>query len=573
MSTCQISLLYSPRALDLDDLDGSPLDVFFATGIVNPFGPTLTVVAAVGVADLGKEIPVVEIMLNPFRQEVLQIGTMLVGTEWHPEDDLAPLIERDYGGCPTLVLVTNKVSQSTRIDLTRQIFESYGSKIKSVAKAVETHLGDPWARVDREIRGSDFDIDDVSVHDTAMNLASLVLSVEHIVPELQAMLAAWQGSIEKTGVSDQLKWSSMSHEHFRTFIVDRVFPTIWLPEIKRQTIPQPELKAPEKLEWNSIDDITQILNTKEWQRFSEEKLVSLLRLVLYMYGSTGASEFIEPLSGIYKRLLHLGADEDTRLMIEAEMVSLVQGGKVHALVFLPFLIEDPSQQVASKAVIDFVSMSEIANGALYAFTELRMLIESKSLTNRGAVFGGLVAIGDSQSVKFASELRGLLDSTEVKIAARVHTPFPQHKAIQFWLQWAKELVYSQKAEDQKNFGSAASALILVLTQSSSGEIIESDRNYPCHKSDPPTLRLRTWSREEYAEFIAPDLYWLESQEDSPSLFSDVLRHWGLMPRASVDKQFIGDSPALNKRLRDLSETEPAKDGGGFLSRLFGKRRG
>ena len=189
-----------------------------------------------------------------------------------------------------------------------------------------------------------------------------MLNVEHIVPELQAMLAAWQGSIEKTGVSDQLKWSSMSHEHFRTFIVDRVFPTIWLPEIKRQTIPQPELKAPEKLEWNSIDDITQILNTKEWQRFSEEKLVSLLRLVLFMYGSTGASEFIEPLSGIYKRLLHLGADEDTRLMIEAEMVSLVQGGKVHALVFLPFLIEDPSQQVASKAVIDFVSMYAIVTG-------------------------------------------------------------------------------------------------------------------------------------------------------------------------------------------------------------------
>jgi len=91
MSACQISLFDEPTLLSLDDLDGSALDVFFATGIVNPFGPTLSVVAAAGEPAGGRELPVAEIMLNPFTQQVLQIGKMLVGSEWTPADDLKPL--------------------------------------------------------------------------------------------------------------------------------------------------------------------------------------------------------------------------------------------------------------------------------------------------------------------------------------------------------------------------------------------------------------------------------------------------------------------------------------------------
>jgi hypothetical protein len=260
-------------------------------------------------------------------------------------------------------------------------------------------------------------------------------------------------------------------------------------------------------------------------------------------------------------------------MIESEMVSLVENDKVHPMVFLPFLVEDPSQQVASKAVIDFVSMSDYVNGELYAFTELRHLFQNKSLANRGAVLGGLVAMGDSQSIQFATGLRGQVDSEEVRVAAKVHTPFPQGKAIQFWLQWAKELVLSRKDEDQRNFGSAASALIIALNQTAAKQISEGDRNYPCHKSYEPILNMRTWNLEDYAKEIAADLYWVEAQEDAPSLFSDVLRTWGLMPHAPVDKQFISEKPsAVNKRLQDLGPAPPAKDGKDFLSRLFGGKK-
>ena len=572
MSACQISLFDEPTLLSLDDLDGSALDVFFATGIVNPFGPTLSVVAAAGEPAEGRELPVVEIMLNPFTQQVLQIGKMLVGSEWTPADDLKPLIQRDYGGCPTMVLISNQVTDSVRFELATQILETHGDRVRGLTEAVKKHFGDPWTRVSEEMRGAEYDTDDRSIPEVARELASLVLSSEHFTPEFKAFAAAWHGSIENTGISEQMKLSAMGSERFRGFFFARILPAVWVPEIKKGVVPPPAVQKPEKLEVSSLEDITNILDSGEWHKFSEEKLVGLLRAVLFSYGQQGDNASISQLSSIYERLLSLGADEDTRLMIESEMVSLVKDYGAHPAVFMPFLVIDPSMQVASKAVIDFVSMSDLVNGEPYAFAQLRHLFENRSLANRGAVFGGLVAMGDSQSVDFATGLRCQLDSEEVRAAAKIHTPLPQHKAIQFWLQWAKELVLSRKDEDQRNFGSAASALIIALNQTAAKQISEGDRNYPCHKSDEPILNMRTWALEDYAKEIAADLYWVEAQEDAPSLFSDVLRTWGLMPQAPVDKQFISDKPSENKRLQDLGPASSLKDGEGFLSRLFGGRR-
>jgi hypothetical protein len=259
-------------------------------------------------------------------------------------------------------------------------------------------------------------------------------------------------------------------------------------------------------------------------------------------------------------------------MLENEMVSLVENQRVHPVVFLPFLVEDPSLQIASKAVIDFVSMSDYIDGELYAFTELDYMLENKIPVNRGAVFGGLIAMGDQESIEFARKFRDRLDSAEVSAASRAHTSYPQHKAIQFWLQWAKQLVASRNHEDQKNFGAAASALILTLKHASEKVVSDGKRNYPCHKSDPPIELIRTWSKEDYAQEIAKDLYWLESQEDAPSLFSDVLRNWGLMPNAPVDKQFFHNKPLENLHLKDLGPVQATTDGNGFLSRLFGRKR-
>ena len=53
ITPCSIERYAEPLETSLSDLDGVVLDVFFAHMIVNPFGPTLTFVAAAGRSRIG----------------------------------------------------------------------------------------------------------------------------------------------------------------------------------------------------------------------------------------------------------------------------------------------------------------------------------------------------------------------------------------------------------------------------------------------------------------------------------------------------------------------------------------
>jgi hypothetical protein len=221
-----------------------------------------------------------------------------------------------------------------------------------------------------------------------------------------------------------------------------------------------------------------------------------------------------------------------------------------------------------------VSSSDYVDGELYAFGELRNLFIRSTLANRGAVFGALVAMGDQEVLKFLEELRPMLGTEDVRQAARVHTQFPQHHAIQFWLQWSKQLVSSTTEEDQKNFGSCASALILVLKHDTVGAVSSGKRNFPSHKSPSAITIKQEWTLEEYAELLAPELYALEAAEAAPRLFSDVLREWGLSPRAPLVDQFLPEAGRDSETFRPLRDPE-AKNGledqkKSFIENIYGK---
>ena len=214
------------------------------------------------------------------------------------------------------------------------------------------------------------------------------------------------------------------------------------------------------------------------------------------------------------------------------------------------------------------------NGELYAFGELRNLFTRSTLANRAAVFGALVAMGDQEVLKFLEELRPLMSTEEVRQAARVHTQFPQHHAIQFWLRWAKQLVNSSDDDDQRIFGSCASALILVLEHDIVGRVSAGKRNFPCQKSPIAITIEQEWSVDEYAEMLAPELYAIEAAEAAPRLFSDVLRKWGLKPRAPVMDQFIPEPGRNSETFRSLRDPESKPDfeirKKTFIEKMFGK---
>ncbi len=575
---CTIKLHAEPVRISLDDLDDSPLDIFFALGVVNPFGPTLTFVAAAGVATEGTTLPLVKVMLNPFSQRVEQIGQFTLGKTWLPRDDLAPLLGLDYGSCPTLLMISGEIDAENRMELATAILATFGDEVVRVWQSVEKHFADPWSRVskamvERSARTTAKAASEaLGTVEAAQRLASALADPRHIVPELQAFLYAWQGSIEQTGLGSRLKGAAMQAGQFRQFFMDRVVPVVWFPDLTDQTKPKPE--SPERLKVQDPEDIEQIMRTKAWQGFSEQKLLDLLRALFFVYGVSADPKHIQAISVVYRHAMEGRMEPESRLVLEVEMGRLIDEGKVKPVVFLPFLVMERDMQLVSKATIDFLSASDYQNDELYAITELRNLFKRGGIADRGAMFGALVTMGDSEVLPLAEELKSLLTVDEVRRAAQVHTVFPQHRAIQFWLDWCKDLVTRPADDDQAKFGACASALTLVLQNDQVGKVSAGKRHFPCQESAKPITIEQEWTIEQYAELLAPTLYRLEKQESAPRVFSSVLISWGLQPQAPLTEQLIPPGQGRGRpeqHLRDLSSTAKGKASGGFLSRLFRSR--
>lgn len=252
----------------------------------------------------------------------------------------------------------------------------------------------------------------------AAYLADVVTSEVHVKPELQALFYAWAGSIEKTGISGHMKDKALSSEEFKRFFFEKIFPAVWLPEFSEEEEKEPEVKQPQRLKFDSIEDVEKILASSEWKRFPEQQLVDLLRVLFFCYGVEGDTSYIAKISAVYKHAVAEGLDSDTRLLLEGEMVGLVDAGKALPVVFLPFLVLDDDVPITTKAAIDFVSSSDYVNGELYAFGELRNLFSRSTLANRAAVFGAIVAMGDSEVLEFLEELRPQLTADEVREVAQ-----------------------------------------------------------------------------------------------------------------------------------------------------------
>ena len=68
-------------------------------------------------------------------------------------------------------------------------------------------------------------------------LAQLVLQPQHMWPEMRAFLFAWNGSIHKTGIPEQMAAEAFPKERFEKFLVEQVCPTLWLPPEPNQAPP------------------------------------------------------------------------------------------------------------------------------------------------------------------------------------------------------------------------------------------------------------------------------------------------------------------------------------------------
>lgn len=201
MSEAAFQPLSTPIARPLRDLAGQHLTTLFAAGIVNPFGPTLTVFA-LGAAD-GKttERAIVRVVLNPFSQQAETIG-FASSSNFSPFDSgFRESCVESFGGTPTLLLPLSALDTDDNITLYASVLENVQDAVH-VLKQLRSFPADPWNRIQEDVDNAvdvpsrqRTTIPQITPHE-ARELAGALLRPAALSAEFKAFMVAWSGAIE-----------------------------------------------------------------------------------------------------------------------------------------------------------------------------------------------------------------------------------------------------------------------------------------------------------------------------------------------------------------------------------------
>jgi hypothetical protein len=194
----------------IEDIEGLPISTLLCGGIVNPFGPTLNVLAALGEFERDRTLPLVYLMLNPFVSWAQEIGRCIIGKTWTPVRDWEPLLSLDLGSCPSFVLPSVLLQEAEAIAI-HAIWLQRARDARAVWNSIKAHAGNPWTRVNADVanaaekyvepmlRGDSLPEapPDVPIeYEEALKFSEYVLSPGHMETELQALSGAWKHAID-----------------------------------------------------------------------------------------------------------------------------------------------------------------------------------------------------------------------------------------------------------------------------------------------------------------------------------------------------------------------------------------
>lgn len=212
----RLEFFETPVALSLNALNDDFV-VLHGGGIVNPFGPTLTMRVAVGTKDVGTTMAVIDVTLNPFSQSVKQVGAIKIRELINPLELLRESVPHSYGGCPTALLLSPFLLDTPR-DAAHVVglYLASRSHSRNTLALVRLHPGDPTARIAHELSramemlahrrgeaGLPSESGCLSV-DEGSELATIQLQSEHWEREWHAFVDCWEQAgdpIQNTGLA------------------------------------------------------------------------------------------------------------------------------------------------------------------------------------------------------------------------------------------------------------------------------------------------------------------------------------------------------------------------------------
>jgi hypothetical protein len=295
---------------------------------------------------------------------------------------------------------------------------------------------------------------------------------------------------------------------------------------------------------------------------SEERLAGLFpdeisACEITRYGIYNDEKMIAPLQKLYSGILADGMSEDKRrdvYQFVAGFVATKTAVSPNAL--LPFISEEPSSGIVATAVIDYVSIADMTGGdPMSRPRDIVGMIESGMLKNTGAVFGGLLHLGDPRVCKLIWPLRNSLEPSGVDAAIKSFAGFLSAATIDFELSWLEEM---EGGIDDGLFGTVAYGILFQKRHAKIPVVATGERPIPGAGLTPEQQRaMQRWIPiEDYAKQIAPRLFALERTEPPPRVMPHVIREWGLEPLSRPEQTDGIVSPAsLPSQRREHTDAE------------------
>lgn len=204
----EVQLFPTARTVGMEALSGDVI-LLVGGGIVNPFGPTLLLTALTGPWHPGSDLPIIQASINPFSQELQDVGVFKVRGLFDPLGMLLSVVPQSIPGCPTALLVSPLLrGRAEDIWTVTSHYLANCEHASVTLEGIRQYPGDPRSRVKQEIdagmkimlarqRGENVPWPEQRrlTSDDLMELVRTQLTRSHWLQEWQGFIMCWSESI------------------------------------------------------------------------------------------------------------------------------------------------------------------------------------------------------------------------------------------------------------------------------------------------------------------------------------------------------------------------------------------
>lgn len=284
---------------------------------------------------------------------------------------------------------------------------------------------------------------------------------------------------------------------------------------------------------------------------------------LVHYGMAPGQVQNDNLKAIYASAIRT-TDRNERLALWPRLIDLLAEQAINPSPLLAMAICDPDPQIAGSCALDFVCFSPMSEaGRPQGILEFTALFPTAgAISNPGAVFGGLLALGDENLTGFYQETTLFLSDEDLQAASHsCRSGRIFHTVIDYWLWILENNIEDAAPATSSTVGYAAAAIVGLLQSASEEQVMLATREYPCTRDVRPLICRQVWTISDYADLIAPRLRAIAQREPPPCIMPDVLQAWNV--NATTAAQSGRESQP--KGTRDL--VSPTNGNEDFFTRL------